>query len=249
MLRPITSTITAQETAEGAGAVVRRAIPHASLRSLDPFVLLDEFLVEPPASFPEHPHRGFEIVTYLLEGSFRHRDSMGNDSTVDAGGLQKINTGAGIWHSEMPRSSGLNRGLQLWINLPHALKQGQPEYEGVPADRIPEQTADGSRTRIVVGAASPVSLHTPVLYLDVALQPESSWEWEVPPDYSGAIYVLSGGGHFGAEDTEGRPGQLLVLGEGDRVRARAKASEPLRFVLFAGRPHGEPIRIRGSFVE
>ncbi len=249
MNRAVTNVVIAHETAEGAGARVRRALPSSGLRSLDPFVLLDEFFVEPPAAFPEHPHRGFEIVTYVLEGSFRHQDSMGVDSTVETGGVQRINTGGGIWHSEMPRTEGMNHGLQLWINLPRALKQSQPEYQGLSSGQLPEAGRAGYRVRTIVGGASPVRLHTPVEYYDVSVAAGRDCELEVTPGYSGAVYVLSGSGRFGANAITGRPGALLVLGEGDSLRAANEGNEPLRFALIAGRPHGEPIRIHGSFVD
>jgi len=249
MFRGIVAVVTARETPEGAGAVVRRALPSAQLPSLDPFVLLDEFFVQPPAAFPEHPHRGFEIVTYVLDGSFRHRDTLGNDSTLPAGGIQRITTGRGIQHAEMPQAEGMNRGLQLWINLPRALKGIEPEYQAVPPAAIPATAGDGYRVRQVVGGSSPVRLHTPVLYLDVALEPGKTWSEQVPSTYAGFLYVLEGSGRFGADAKEGGAGQLLVLGPGDEARATASGREPLRFALVAGQPLGEPIRIRGSFVD
>ncbi|BDG62389.1 pirin family protein [Caldinitratiruptor microaerophilus] len=244
------AVVTAEPMAEGAGARVRRAFPTPRLRTADPFVLLDEFFVEPPAGFPEHPHRGFEIITYMLDGAFRHRDSLGNDRTIPAGGLQRITAGRGIWHAEMPGQEGLNHGLQLWINLPRRLKGVDPEYQEVAAGEIPEDTGEGYRVRIVVGDRSPVRLHTPVQYLDVAVEAGHGWETTVPPDHRGFVYVLVGEGQFGpGGDVRLRPGQLLLVGEGEPVRVRAGGDEPLRFVLVTGRPHGEPIRLRGPFVD
>ncbi|MHB1006687.1 MAG: pirin family protein [Chloroflexota bacterium] len=249
MLRSVTNTITAPDTPEGVGALVKRALPNRVTGTLDPFVLLDEFFVEPPAEFSEHPHRGFEIVTYVLTGSFRHKDTMGNDSTIPAGGLQKITAGAGIAHAELPMTQGMNHGLQLWINLPRALKQIPPAYQGIEPDQIPIHSGDGFRVRTIIGEGSPVSLRTPVLYLDIDLDAGATWEGTVPSDFAGLIYVLKGRGQVGDGQAAAKPAQMLALGEGDTVRVTAGPAEGMRFALIAGKPHGEPMRLRGPFVD
>jgi redox-sensitive bicupin YhaK (pirin superfamily) len=249
MLRSVVEIVTAPETPEGAGAVVKRALPFGYTNVVDPFVLLDEFFVRPPAAFPDHPHRGFEIVTYMLDGSFRHRDSMGNDSTIQAGGLQRITAGAGIVHAELPMTQGLNHGLQLWINLPRALKGIPADYQGVPGEHLPESSGDGYRVRTVVGPGSPVKLQTRVLYFDVSLQPQARWESDVPAGLAAVLYAFQGSdGRVGESQAEVGAGALAILGEGDSVRVLA-GREPLRFALIAGQPHGEPIRMRGPYVD
>ncbi len=246
--RNVTATVRAVETAEGAGARVKRAIPN-ELGVLDPFVLLDEFYVNPPAGFPEHPHRGFEIVTYVLEGAFGHRDSLGTDQMVSAGGLQKISAGRGIWHSEMPGGTGLSHGLQLWVNLARQDKGLAPDYQSLRADEVPERAGQGVQTRVIVGPGSPVILHTPVLYLDVTLQPNTPWREQVPAEFAGFVYVLAGSGTFGADGASGHAGELLALGAGEDVSATSEGQQALRFVLVAGEPHREPIRLRGPYVD
>lgn len=247
--RSVTNVLPAQAMAEGAGARVLRVFPNNHLRVVDPFVMLDEFFVEPPAGFPEHPHRGFEIITYMLEGAFRHQDSLGNDRTIHAGGIQKITAGRGLYHSEMPGTPGMNHGLQLWVNLPQRLKQIDPEYQEVAAGKIPEVTGPGYRVRTIAGNGAPTRLQTPVLYQDITLDPAATWQAEGPADFAGFLYVLQGKGKFGAGRTRGEPGQILLLGQGSTVAAQADEAAPLRFVLLLGRPHGEPIRLRGPFVD
>jgi redox-sensitive bicupin YhaK (pirin superfamily) len=118
-------------TEEGEGAFVRRLFPTQDFNYLDPFVLFDEFFVIPPAGFPDHPHRGFEVITYMRGGAFLHRDSMGNEQIIKAGGVQRITTGRGIVHAEMPGTKGVNHGLQIWINLPRRLKGLEPSYQNI----------------------------------------------------------------------------------------------------------------------
>ncbi|MBX6378919.1 MAG: pirin family protein, partial [Clostridia bacterium] len=175
---------------------------------------------------------------------------LGNDRTIEAGGLQRITAGRGIQHAEMPGQEGVNHGLQLWINLPRRLKGVEPEYQEVEATAIPEDRGRGFRVRTVVGDGSPVRLHTPVLYLDVTVEAGQGWESAVPSDHRGFVYVLTSRGEFGPRgDVELQAGQLLLLEEGEPVRVRARGSEPLRFVLVTGRPHGEPMRLWGPFVD
>lgn len=246
MSRGISEVISAPETAEGAGAMVKRALPYGRMTFVDPFVLLDEFFVRPPAAFPEHPHRGFEIVTYILDGSFRHADTLGNDSTVLAGGLQRITAGAGIRHSEMPASEGLNHGLQLWINLPRALKGIEPGYQGVPGNQIPEASGSGYRVRTIVGPGSPVDLRTPVRYYDVALDGGAVWQEELPGGYGALLYVLQGSVSVGDRKIAGA--QMGIL-DGDKDVRVLGGEDGARFALIAGKPHGETVRFNGPFVD
>ena len=129
----IRTRFSARWTKEGRGATVRRIFPGPDIRHLDPFVLLDDFGVRRPAGFPMHPHRGFEAFTYMIEGAFFHKDNLGNESEIFAGGTQRFTSGKGAWHSEMPSTDGRNRGLQLWVNLPRRLKPMPPDYEGTAA--------------------------------------------------------------------------------------------------------------------
>ncbi len=245
----VTIEIEAVSMEEGAGAQVRRLFPTAHRRHLDPFVLLDEFTVVPPAAFPEHPHGGFEAVTYMLEGAFRHRDDLGNDETVSSGGAQRFTAGRRIVHAELPGGEGTSHGLQLWVNLPRDLKQLEPDYQAVPAEDIPESEIDGVIVRTVVGDGSPVQLHTRVRYTDVELRPQSDtatlqYEGQIPLEWNGLIYVLEGRIEL--------PGKALARGrailfEGGG-RLQITAQDTARFVVIAGVPHGEPIHQRGSFV-
>lgn len=240
----ILQRIEGRATTDGNAATLTRIFPSPQRPNLDPFVLLDDFDVRMPAGFPEHPHRGFEAFTYMLEGAFHHRDTLGNDSTIAAGGTQRFNSGRGARHSEMPGTRGSNRGLQLWVNLPRARKQMQPEYQGVPTDGMPVDEAHGQRVHTVVGPSSPVALHTDVEFLDVTLLADGSFGRVVPPDSSTLLYVIEGAVSVGT--TEVPRGTGLVLGPGELL-ARGRAGA--RFAYLRGRPHGEPIVHRGPFVD
>ena len=229
---------------DGAGARVKRLFPHGGRGYLDPFVLLDDFRVGPPAGFPTHPHRGFEAFTYMLDGSFHHKDSMGNDSVVTSGGTQRFTSGRGAKHSEMPAEARENRGLQLWINLPRKLKQIEPEYEAVHALDIPEVHQAGVTVRTIVGETSPVKLRTPVRYLDLSMERRATWEEEMPAGHQGLIYVASG--HIRLGDRDLTPGQAALPKPGPlALIAQADA----RIFYIAGQSHNEPIRHRGPFVD
>jgi quercetin 2,3-dioxygenase len=241
---PILHHIVARATRDGQDATLARVFPSPELPNLDPFVLLDDFDVRVPAGFPEHPHRGFEAFTYMIDGAFHHRDSLGNDSMIAAGGTQRFNSGAGARHSEMPGTAGSNRGLQLWVNLPRASKQMTPEYQGVQGEAMPVDERDGQRIHTVVGESSPVALHTEVEYLDVTLLADGSFDRVIEPGYGTLLYVLDG--HVQVGEREVPRGHALVLGAGE-LRARGKAGA--RLAWLRGRPHGEPIRHRGPFVD
>jgi hypothetical protein len=229
---------------DGDGATVKRLFPSPELRHLDPFVLLDDFDVRRPAGFPDHPHRGFEAFTYMIEGAFHHRDSMGNDSVIGAGGTQRFSSGRGARHSEMPATDGRNRGLQLWVNLPRRLKRGDPSYVGIAGEQMPVESLAGRVIREIVGARSPVVLQTEVSYFDVELLADASFEQVVPEGHNALIYALEGELELLGERL--RSGEALLPTAGHVV---IRANGPSRLLWLSGRPHGEPIRQRGPFVD
>jgi redox-sensitive bicupin YhaK (pirin superfamily) len=243
-VRAIRYKVSAEETIEGAEATVKRVFPSQHLLHFDPFVLLDEFLLKPPASFPDHPHGGFEAITYMLEGGFHHHDNLGNDSIVLAGGLQRFIAGKGIVHSEMPGTNGPNRGLQLWVRLPSRLRDMEPDYEQVEPSAIPEETLNGSHIRIIVGGRSPIKLQTNVIYLDVTLQPENKFVYKVDPEFNVMLYVLNG--IIILDRSKVRPGEAALLTLGEDVEVATQ--EMSKFVLIGGKPHREHIILSGSFV-
>ncbi len=239
----VTAKIHARGTTDGDGATLARIFPSPQLRDFDPFVLLDDFDVRAPAGFPTHPHRGFEAFTYMIEGAFEHRDTMGNVSTITAGGTQRFNSGRGAKHSEMPASAGSNRGLQLWVNLPRKLKQMEPEYTALQGDALPRLDAPAERTRIISGGDSPVALHTEVDYRDVTLLADR-WTTTIPAGRNTLLYAIEGTLTVGAHTA--RRGEALLLEAGSLVVGGARGS---RFAFLSGRPHGEPIVHRGPFVD
>src|SRR5688572_13964941 len=251
---------------EGAGVPVRRVLPsrQATYRLVDPWLLLDEFKMDSfggdGESFPPHPHRGFEIVTYMIRGSGNHTDSEGNAGEVRAGGLERITAGRGIWHGEGGGSgpAGPVHGLQLWINLPRAEKQVPPGYEAVQAEQIPEKTIGDARVRVLVGEGSPTKLHTPAIYLDATLPAGGATELAVPAGFQGFAYVLDGAGRFGANLLQAAATQVVVLGKADNQASGdttdttfpvSAGTEGVRFVLAAARPIGETPYFNGPFVD
>jgi quercetin 2,3-dioxygenase len=260
--RAVVDVIAGQETSDGAGVRLKRVIGTPRLDHLDPFLLLDEFKSDRPddylAGFPDHPHRGFETVTYMLAGAMRHRDHAGNQGDLTAGSVQWMTAGRGIIHSEMPRQEdGLMWGFQLWVNLPAKDKMCPPRYQDIAPERIPETApAAGVRVRVIAGesggARGPVEgIVTRPLYLDIALAPRTRFEQPVPAGHNAFAYVFEGAGTIGAaEERAGETvsaGELAVLGEGDAVAVATDAG-PVRFLLLAARPLGEPIARHGPFV-
>ncbi len=242
-LPPGLHPLTARHTAEGDGAEVWRLFPlPAGRMNVDPFVLFDHFHIADGSGFPTHPHRGFEAITVLLEGAIRHRDSLGNDSAVGAGGAQRFTAGRGLEHSEMPEGEAW--GIQLWINLPRAQKDREPDYQAVPA--LPVMRFDGGERRIVVGEGSPVALHTPVRYEIVDLAPGGSLTLPVPADWQGLVYGIAGGAMV-----EGRPlaAREALLFRGRESVELVAGEQPARLAWLAGQPHGEPLRQYGPFVD
>jgi redox-sensitive bicupin YhaK (pirin superfamily) len=260
-IRKIQQIITGQATSDGAGVELVRVIGQPALMELDPFLLLDAFRSDNPddyiAGFPPHPHRGFETVTYLLNGRMRHKDNSGNEGVIEPGGIQWMTAGKGIVHSEMPeQQDGMLEGFQLWINLPSSHKMTAPTYQEHDAAHIPTESRNGSVIKVISGKTSqgttgPVSQPlTDPLYLDVSLQPDTDFDEDIAAGHNAFIYVIDG--EVKLEDVEatqlslGRD-QLAVLSQGDRV-ALHSGDQPTRFLLVAGKPLNEPVARGGPFV-
>lgn len=248
-----------QMVMEGAGVLLRRSFgPHVS-NLHDPFLLFDNFAFNnpiegTPPGFPTHPHRGIETVTYMLEGSVRHRDSIGNVGLIGPGDVQWMTAGGGILHEEMPRvgESGQIYGFQLWVNLPSDQKWSRPEYRSITRAEIPSVEKDGVTIRIVAGEID--GKHGPVgkiaadpTYLDLELVPNSEFSYPVPEGHTVIAYVFEGSGLFGADETHVDATSMVFFSDGEGVQVKTTDS-PVRFVLIAGAPFKEPIMPYGPFV-
>jgi hypothetical protein len=260
--RAVVRIVEPMETSDGAGVRLKRSIGGPMLDQLDPFLLLDEFGSEHGADyiagFPDHPHRGFETVTYMLDGLMRHQDSTGQGGVLKPGGVQWMTAGRGIVHSEMPeQEEGLMRGFQLWVNLPARDKMCAPRYQNIEPEHVPEMTdAAGLRVRVIAGDRDGVEgavkgIAVEPLYLDVNLLAGASFLQPVPEAHNAFVYPFEGaveiGGAAAGEGQVVEAGHLAVLGAGDSVSTRT-ADGPGRFILVAGRPIGEPVARYGPFV-
>jgi quercetin 2,3-dioxygenase len=265
LIREPERIITAHRQTEGAGFVVRRPFPAPGLAQVDPFLLIDELgpIEYGPGEAlgaPDHPHRGFETVSYVLEGELEHEDSAGHRGTLRAGDVQWMTAGAGIIHSEMPsrrvrERGGRVHGFQIWVNLPARLKMTRPRYQEVPAAGLPEAEAPGGEARVRViagealGARAVIDTHTPVVLQDWTLGAGADVTVALPPELRALVYAFAGGARVGEGGVEIRGGQLAVLGAGEAVRLRgAPGAAPGRLLLLAGAPLGEPVARYGPFV-
>ena len=260
--REVQEVVTPMATSDGAGVRLKRSIATPRLDHLDPFFLFDHFGSENAddyiAGFPMHPHRGIETITYMLDGSVAHRDSLGNSGVIGAGDVQWMTAGSGILHEEMPKV-GPRRldGFQVWVNLPAKLKMTKPRYQDVPAGRIPEVVrADDARIRVVAGdvdgtAGAVREIFAGPTYLDVSLPAGTSFEQPVPRGHTALLYVFQGevavGGAAAARGKIVPAVRLAILKDGDVVRAHAD-SGPARFLLLSAQPLGEPAVRYGPFV-
>lgn len=253
--RRLEQRIGAMTVTEGAGVTVRRSLGLPTLRHLDPFLMLDHFSSDNPddyiAGFPDHPHRGFITLTYMLDGHMEHRDSMGNRGDLRAGGVQWMRAGSGVIHSEMPgQTNGLMRGFQLWINLPAAEKMTSPAYQELDARQIPQIGVGDALVKVLSGHFSecegPVKDdHTEMLCLDVELPASSRFDLPLQEGMTGFLYPFEG--TVVVEGVVLPTHSLGVLGSGDRLEANT-TDEAARFILVAGRPLNEPILQHGPFV-
>ena len=255
--RAVATTIEPEETRDGAGVRLRRTIASRALDYLDPFLLLDHFGSHNPADyaagFPLHPHRGIETVTYMLDGSVKHKDSTGREGAIGAGDVQWMSAGRAILHEEMPQVSPTgNFGFQLWVNLPKRLKMSKPLYQEFRASEIPEVTHEGSRIKIVAGEVDGVKgavtdIAAQPTYLDVHMPAGKGLTLPVPKGHAAFAYLYDGDASFGTEDVRIQGPRLIVFGDGDAITA-APLRGPARFLLVSGAPLGEPVARWGPFV-
>jgi quercetin 2,3-dioxygenase len=268
--RSVSRIINSIKTTEGEGFVVHRSLPGNSLLDFDPFLLLDEMGpmdLKPGEAkgAPDHPHRGFETVTYVLDGKFEHKDSHGNSGKLGAGDVQWMTAGAGVVHSEMPerefvRMGGKLHGFQLWVNLPRRDKMIKPSYQDVPSAKIPVvQNRDGSiKVKVIagesLGSSAVIDTRTPIFYLHFTLQPGAKLIQPIPKEYNTFVYIIKGEAVFGTTENQkiAKTRQMVVFdnaGEGVAITAAATATNsPLDMLLIGGIPLNEPVARYGPFV-
>jgi redox-sensitive bicupin YhaK (pirin superfamily) len=256
--RSIERLIEGIATSDGAGVQLTRVLTGKLQRRLDPFLMLDAFGSDNPdeyiAGFPDHPHRGFETVTYMLSGRMRHRDSAGNEGLLENGGVQWMTAGRGVIHSEIPeQKDGVMEGFQLWLNLPAQSKMSEPWYRDFPSETIPEYaTVENVIVRVIAGASNGIegAVHrkdTEPLYLDIHVPAGASFSAALPNTHNAFIYVYRGAVKVGDTQVESRRmGILSNTPEADGVTLTA--TEDARLILVAGKPLNEPIVQYGPFV-
>lgn len=264
-IRSIERIITPQRVIEGAGVLLLRSFGPNRSNLFDPFLLFDHFAFNDPAEgpikgFPTHPHRGIETVTYMLKGSVRHRDSIGNMGIIGPGDVQWMTSGRGILHEEMPQRdpSGVIQGFQLWVNLPAAEKMSLPRYQEIHSEEIPQVEVGGAGVRVVAGsvfgAQGPVTeITAQPRYMDVTLQPGAAFHLPVPDRHTALAYMFEGEAWLGGDETG--PGELVQAVSmvefarmGDEIYVKAGDQLPARLMLMTGAPFGEPIYPYGPFV-
>lgn len=254
--RRVVAVIRGIPTSDGDGVKLTRVIGQRALPDLDPFLMLDEFGSEKGADyiggFPDHPHRGFETVTYMLDGRMRHGDNKGHSGLLVSGSVQWMTAGRGLVHSEMPeQEDGLMRGFQLWINLPAKDKMCEPRYQEYAPEKIPvAQPAPGVSVKVIAGEVAGIKgpvggVATDPTYLDIALEKGATFSHRLPQDYNAFAYVFEGAAMLGIKEME--KSQLAVLSQGEVFTVTAD-EQPARLILVAGRPLREPVVKYGPFV-
>ncbi|MEJ6000811.1 pirin family protein [Paucibacter soli] len=257
--RAVERLIAGQPTSDGAGVKLTRVLTQNLQRRLDPYLMLDAFGSDQAddyiAGFPDHPHRGFETITYMLEGRMRHRDSAGHEGLLSSGGVQWMTAGRGVIHSELPeQEEGRMEGFQLWLNLPARDKMRAPWYRDIPAAEIPEWHGEGASVRVIAGASRGVQgavqrEGTEPLYLDLHLEPGVRFEQALPETHNAFIYVYRGGVQFASGCSV--PAQrmaILANSAGSDGVAFSAGEAGARLLLIAGKPLKEPIAQYGPFV-
>ena len=256
--RRVERLVTGQPTSDGAGVKLTRVLTQPLQRRLDPFLMLDAFGSDQPddyiAGFPDHPHRGFETITYMIAGRLRHRDSAGNEGLLSNGGVQWMTAGRGVIHSELPeQEEGLMEGFQLWLNLHSADKMQPPGYRDIPSAQIPEWQGDGALARVIAGHSHGVAgavqrPRTEPVYLDIHLAPGARFEQALPAGHNALVYVYRGSLDIAGQAVPVQ--RMAILAQdpaADGVQLQA-GPEPTRALLIAGAPLNEPIAQHGPFV-
>ena len=269
--RKVVRMITATQTKEGEGFIVHRPFPSRTILDFDPFLLLDEMGPMDNKPFeakgaPDHPHRGFETVTYMLSGCFEHKDSFGHKGKLTPGDVQWMTAGSGLVHSEMPeaeylRQGGVLHGIQLWVNLPKRDKMIPPSYQEIKSSEIPVEVSDDKKipVRVLAGEAfsvkAVIKTRTPIIYLHAILQPGAHWTQAFPKEFNTFAYILHGQGQFNKKPIRdvklSEAHQMLIFdNEGDVVDVQVpnELNEPLEMLLIGGVPLNEPIVRYGPFV-
>jgi redox-sensitive bicupin YhaK (pirin superfamily) len=263
--RTVSRVLPSQRTLEGGGVEIRRAFPTAQIEDVDPFLLLDHMgpiQIAPGqvTGFPEHPHRGFETVTYLLEGQIEHKDSFGNRGFLEAGDVQWMTAGSGLVHSEMPgrdlvRDGGRLQGFQIWVNLPKRNKMAPPHYQELKASGIPhaESANGGVNVRVIAGEShgtrGAIETRTPILYLHLTLAPGATHVQQVSKGFNALAYVVKGKALFeGFSEIQSEGRLILFSNDGDGIGISNPSGEPVDVLLLAGEPIGEPVARYGPFV-
>jgi len=256
--REVARKVRGMPTSDGAGVRLTRVIGQPALDSFDPFLLLDELRSDDPndyiEGFPNHPHRGFETVTYMLAGRMRHGDNQGNSGLLGPGSVQWMTAGKGIVHSEIPeQQDGLMWGFQLWVNLPAKDKLTKPRYQDIQGDNVPEvQVGPGARARVLVGTVNGVKgpvmeVATDPLYFDLHLEPNASYTATLPEGHNAFAYVYQGDAKIGAAGTGIRAQEMALLTQGASLPVTA-GEKGARLIVVAGRPLNEPVTRYGPFV-
>ena len=248
--------VSAQTVSEGAGVTVHRTIGSPALRNYDPFMMLDYFGSDKPndyiAGFPEHPHRGFNTFTYMIDGNIEHQDSMGNTGNLGPGGAQWMKAASGVIHSEMPKQqNGLMRGFQLWINLPAANKMESPEYQEYQSQDFPVIETENDQVKVLIGQFgdqfSPIQDEiTHVSYLDVSLEAGKTFQHQLPKAHNNLIFVFEGDGKL--SDQTVALNTLVALGAQDHQLDFTAGDSGARFIVISGQPIKEPVVQYGPFV-
>jgi redox-sensitive bicupin YhaK (pirin superfamily) len=257
--RTLAGVYRGQLGSDGDGVKLTRFIGNQDLNMLDPFLLLDLFESDQPydyvGGFPEHPHRGFETVTYMLAGKMRHKDNAGNEGVISANGVQWMTAGKGIVHSEMPeQESGLLKGFQLWVNLPKTHKMTKPTYQEFPANKLAmEYGDDGSEIRVISGTTNKGTIgpvtnpHVKPTYMDVSLPADTTFKQILPMTDNAFIFVIEGEVSIGNSEQQLQRNQLGILSQGDSVTITA-SSQANNFLLISGKPLNEEVARGGPFV-
>ncbi len=266
-IRSVTRIVSSIRTREGGGFIVHRPFPTQMLMDFDPFLLLDEmgpvdYAPGQAVGAPDHPHRGFETVTYVLAGKMQHKDSHGHAGSLGPGDVQWMTAGAGVVHSEMPEmeftaKGGRMHGFQIWVNLPRQDKLMKPRYQELPDAGIPVARSDDGRVKVKViageslGKSAAIDTRTPIALLHATLQPGGSLTQPIPANYNAFAYVISGEGQFAADQTRAGAHDMVIFGqdgESVQIANAPEARAPLELLVLAGVPLNEPVVRYGPFV-